>query len=114
MTSKRTTGWRSSSSSIGRTCGKSPIACSDRSPAATRQLARRARRRIRGVPVRDEVDIALQRELIDAFLAASRAGDFDALVNVLDRDVVFCADAGLDSARARGPIEGAEAVAERI
>jgi RNA polymerase sigma factor (sigma-70 family) len=85
-----------------------------KSPAATRQLASRARRRIRGVPVGDEVDIALQRELIDAFLAASRAGDFDALVNVLDRNVVFRADAGLDSARARGPIQGAEAVAERI
>src|SRR3954453_15355478 len=85
-----------------------------KSPAAARQLASRGRRRIRGAPLSDDVDIALQRELIDAFLAASRAGDFDALVAVLDRDVVFRADAGRESARARGPIEGAEAVAGRV
>jgi|GraSoiStandDraft_4_1057263.scaffolds.fasta_scaffold316178_2 RNA polymerase sigma factor (sigma-70 family) len=85
-----------------------------KSPTAARQLASRARRRIRGVPLSDDVDIAVQRELVDAFLAASRAGDFDALVAVLDRDVVFRADAGPESARARGPVEGAEAVARRV
>ncbi|MFL5928730.1 MAG: RNA polymerase sigma factor SigJ [Gaiellaceae bacterium] len=85
-----------------------------KSPAAARQLASRARRRIRGAPLSDDVDLTLQRELIDAFLAASRAGDFDALVAVLDHDVVFRADAGRGSARARGPIEGAEAVARRV
>jgi RNA polymerase sigma factor (sigma-70 family) len=85
-----------------------------KSPAAARQLASRARRRIRGAPLSEDVDIELQRELIDAFIAASRAGDFDALVKVLDREVVFRADAGRDSARARGPIQGAEAVARRV
>src|SRR6266576_2925045 len=85
-----------------------------KSPSAARQLASRARRRIRGAPLSEDVDIELQRELIDAFVTASRAGDFDALVKVLDRDVVFRADAGRDSARARGPIQGAEAVARRV
>ena len=85
-----------------------------KSPDATRQLASRARRRIRGAPLSDDVDLAVKRELIDAFLAASRAGDFDALVSILDRDVIFRADAGRESARARGPIEGAEAVAGRV
>jgi RNA polymerase sigma factor (sigma-70 family) len=85
-----------------------------KSPAGARQLASRARRRIRGAPLSEDVDIELQRELIDAFVTASRAGDFDALVKVLDRDVVFRADAGRDSARARGPIHGAEAVARRV
>jgi RNA polymerase sigma factor (sigma-70 family) len=85
-----------------------------KSPAGARQLASRARRRIRGAPLSEDVDIELQRELIDAFVAASRAGDFDALVKVLDRDVVFRADAGRDSARARGPIHGAAAVARRV
>lgn len=86
----------------------------DKSPAAARQLASRGRRRVRGAPLSNDVDLDVQRELVDAFLAASRAGDFDALVNVLDRDVVFRADAGLDSQRARPPIHGAEAVARRI
>jgi RNA polymerase sigma factor (sigma-70 family) len=85
-----------------------------KSPAGARQLASRARRRIRGAPLSEDVDIELQRELIDAFVTASRAGDFDALVKVLDRDVVFRADAGRDSARARGPIHGADAVARRV
>jgi RNA polymerase sigma factor (sigma-70 family) len=85
-----------------------------KSPAGARQLASRARRRMRGAPLSEDVDIELKRELIDAFVAASRAGDFDALVKVLDRDVVFRADAGRDSARARGPIHGAEAVARRV
>src|SRR5919201_1936173 len=59
----------------------------DRSPEAARQLASRARRRVRGVPAPD-VDRDRQRELVDAFLAAARAADFDALVAVLDPDVV--------------------------
>src|SRR5947207_7389306 len=85
-----------------------------RSPAAARQLASRARRRVRGAPLNEEADLAEQRELVDAFLAASRAGDFDGLIAVLDRDVVFRADSGPGSRRARPPIEGAEAVAERV
>ncbi len=61
----------------------------DRSPEAARQLASRARRRVRGAMPQPDADLARQREVVDAFLAASRAGDFDALVAVLDPDVVF-------------------------
>jgi RNA polymerase sigma-70 factor (ECF subfamily) len=65
----------------------------DRTPEATRQLASRARRRVRGAPEVD-ADLPRQRELVAAFLAAAREGDFDALVAVLDPDVVFRHDAG--------------------
>jgi len=85
-----------------------------RTPTAARQLASRGRRRVRGATLNEDIDLSTQRELVDAFLSASRAGDFDALVAVLDRDVVFRADTGPDSPRARGPIEGAEAVARRV
>ncbi len=85
-----------------------------RSPAAARQLASRGRRRVRGAPINEDVDLSEQRELVAAFLTASRAGDFDALVAVLDQDVVFRADAGAASSRARPPVEGAEAVARRV
>ena len=61
----------------------------ERSPEAARQLASRARRRVRGAPVPDAAETVRRRELVDAFLAASRAGDFDALVAVLHPDVVF-------------------------
>ena len=60
-----------------------------RSPAAARQLASRARRRVRGSASVPRADLARQRKVVDAFLAASRAGDFDALLAVLDPDVVF-------------------------
>jgi RNA polymerase sigma-70 factor, ECF subfamily len=86
----------------------------DRTPDATRQLASRARRRVRGAPLNEDADLAVQRELVAAFLAASRAGDFEALVAVLDRDVVFRADTGVRSSRARPPIQGAESVAKRV
>jgi RNA polymerase sigma-70 factor (ECF subfamily) len=86
----------------------------DRSPEATRQLASRARRRVRGVATRSDVDLRRQREIVDAFLAASRAGDFEALLEVLDPDVVFRADAGAASPQARGPINGGPAVARQI
>ena len=66
----------------------------DRSPAATRQLASRARRRVRGAAPAPDVDVARQREVVDAFLAAARDGDFDALVAILDPDVVLRADRG--------------------
>ena len=85
-----------------------------RSPDAARQLASRARRRVRGAPLNEEVGLARQRELVDAFLAASRAGDFEALVAVLDPDVVFRADTGPGSRLARPPVEGAEPVARRV
>jgi RNA polymerase sigma-70 factor (ECF subfamily) len=81
----------------------------DSTPDATRQMASRARRRVRGAPVAD-ADLTRQRELVDAFLAAARDGDFDALVSVLDPDVVFRHDAG-GGQRGQGPILGAEAVA---
>src|SRR3954452_23348082 len=64
----------------------------DRTPEATRQLASRARRRVRGAAPRPETDLDRQREIVDAFLAASRSGDFDALVQVLDPDVVLRID----------------------
>jgi RNA polymerase sigma-70 factor (ECF subfamily) len=65
-----------------------------RSPAATRQLASRARRRVKDAAPEPERDIVRQREVLDAFLAASRGGDFEALVAVLHPDVVLRADAG--------------------
>jgi RNA polymerase sigma factor (sigma-70 family) len=86
----------------------------ERSEAATRQLASRARRRVRGARPSSDVDLREQRRVIDAFLAASRAGDFEALLKVLDPDVVFRIDAGGVAPRARPPIQGAEAVAAQI
>src|SRR5258705_1583567 len=85
----------------------------DRTPAAARQLASRARRRVQGAPP-IEPDLPRQRELVDAFLAASREGDFEALVAVLDPDVVFYVDAGGAPPLARGPVVGAEAVARNV
>jgi len=64
----------------------------DRTPTAARKLASRARQRVRGAAPDPEPDIARQREVVDAFLAASRAGDFEGLVAVLDPDVVFRLD----------------------
>jgi RNA polymerase sigma factor (sigma-70 family) len=72
-----------------------------RSTPATRQLASRARRRVRGAEPNSDVDDARQRRVIDAFLAASREGDFDALLEVLDPNVVMRLDAG----RLRAPAE---------
>src|SRR5207302_2154745 len=59
----------------------------ERTPTAARQLASRARRRVRGAAPVPDPDLAQQRRVVDAFLAASRAGDFDALLEVLDPDV---------------------------
>ena len=82
-----------------------------RSPAAARQLASRARRRVRWAPAVPDVDLARQRELVDAFLAASRGGDFGALLEVLDPDVVLRADYG--AAGASRKVDGAAAVADQ-
>jgi RNA polymerase sigma factor (sigma-70 family) len=85
-----------------------------RTPVATRQLASRARRRVQGATPTPDSDLAEQREIVDAFLAASRAGDFDALVAVLDPDVVFRLDRGKVPADARGRsavLRGVEEVA---
>jgi RNA polymerase sigma factor (sigma-70 family) len=80
----------------------------DRTPEATRQLASRARRRVRGERAVPDADLDTQRRVVDAFLAASREGDFEALVEVLDPDVVLRADFG-PRAPAR-EVRGAEAV----
>jgi len=82
-----------------------------RSPAATRQLASRARRRVQGATPPSEPDLAEQRKVVDAFLAASRAGDFEGLIAVLDPEVVFRVDTATGD---RMPVEGAEAVARQI
>jgi RNA polymerase sigma-70 factor (ECF subfamily) len=66
----------------------------ERSPEATRQLASRARRRVRGAAPVPDADLTAQWEVVDAFLAAARQGNFDALVAVLDPDVVLRADGG--------------------
>jgi RNA polymerase sigma factor (sigma-70 family) len=82
-----------------------------RKPAAARQLASRARRRVRGGAPVPDADLAAQREVVDAFLAAARDGDFDALVAVLDPDVVLRADHGPMPTGAPREVRGAEAVA---
>ena len=74
----------------------------DRSPAAARQLASRARRRVRGAAPAPDADLARQRQVVDAFLAAARDGDFDALVAVLDPDVVLRVDRGAGARAPRG------------
>lgn len=86
----------------------------DRTPAATRQLASRARRRVQGRTLQEEVDRGRQREVVGAFLKAARAGDFEALLAVLDPDVVMRADTG--PAEVGGPsrlVLGAQAVARQ-
>jgi ketosteroid isomerase-like protein len=85
-----------------------------RSPAAARQLASRARRRVQGAAPAPDVDLARQREVVDAFLAAARNGDFDALVAVLDPEVVFRLDRGAMRPRTSREVRGAPAVAEQI
>jgi len=82
-----------------------------RTPAAARQLASRARRRVQGAPPPD-ADISRQRKIVDAFLAASRNGDFEGLLAVLDPDVVFHADQAAQRLGSLAEIRGAAAVAE--
>jgi RNA polymerase sigma factor (sigma-70 family) len=81
----------------------------DRSPETARQLASRARRRVQGESKVPDADLATQRRVVDAFLAASREGDFDRLVAVLDPDVVLRADFG--AAGESRFVRGARAVA---
>jgi RNA polymerase sigma-70 factor, ECF subfamily len=83
-----------------------------RTAAATRQLASRARRRVRGASPRVDPDRREQRRVVAAFLAAARAGDFDALVEVLDPDVVFRVDTGPRGDRP--PVTGAGDVARTV
>ncbi len=90
-----------------------------RSPTATRQLASRARRRVRRVETVPDAEISRQREIVGAFLAASRAGNFDALVALLDPDATFRADPEIVAAWSAaattslpGEFHGARAIAE--
>jgi RNA polymerase sigma factor (sigma-70 family) len=84
----------------------------DRSPVAARQLASRARRRVQGrVPVPD-ADLGRQREVVDAFFAAAREGDFDGLVAVLHPDAVLRADGGEERTRPTVMLRGARSIAE--
>lgn len=85
----------------------------DRSPSATRQLASRARRRVQGTETVTDVDVTGQREVVDAFLAAARGGDFNALVAVLDPDVVIRTDTVTTLPGGVNEIRGANLVAER-
>jgi hypothetical protein len=82
----------------------------ERTPAATRQLASRARRRVRGAPIPDAA-VKDQRTVVDAFYAAARAGDLERLVAILDPDVVVRADLGALNGGSR-EVRGARAVAE--
>ena len=84
-----------------------------RSPTAARQLASRARRRVQGEAHLPDADIATQREVVDAFLAASRDGDFDTRLAVLDPDVVLRIDGGALRAGLSREVRGARAVAEQ-
>ena len=87
----------------------------ERSPTAARQLASRARRRVRASAPSPDADLAVQHRVVKAFLAAARSGSFEALLAVLDPGVVFRMDAGGVEARgARPPITGAEAVAKEL
>ena len=83
----------------------------DRSPEAARQLASRARRRVQGAAAPD-TDVKRQREVVDAFLAASRGGDFDALLAVLHPDVVFRLDRGALPAGVSQVARGAGAISQ--
>jgi RNA polymerase sigma-70 factor (ECF subfamily) len=86
----------------------------ERSETATRQLASRARRRVQGAGQIQDADLSYQREVVDAFLAASRAGNFDALLAVLDPDVVFRHDRTSVPEGASREVRGAEAVARQF
>jgi RNA polymerase sigma factor (sigma-70 family) len=84
------------------------------SPAAARQLASRARRRVRGAAPAEDADLTAQRAVVEAFLAASREGDFAGLVEILHPDVVFRVDAGGRGPVARDPVTGADTVARQV
>jgi RNA polymerase sigma factor (sigma-70 family) len=85
----------------------------DRSPDAARQLASRARRRVRGGHAAPDADLAAQRKVVDAFFAAARDGDFEALLAVLDPDVVLRADVGAAFPGLPREVRGAQEVARQ-
>lgn len=84
-----------------------------RSPAAAKQLASRARHRVKGAEIPADPDLTRQREVVDAFFAAARRGDFDALVAVLHPDVLVRADTGPRHPEASLRIRGSAAVARQ-
>jgi RNA polymerase sigma factor (sigma-70 family) len=86
----------------------------DRNPAAARQLASRARRRVRSAGEPEAPNLAQQRRVVDAFLAASRDGDFDALLAVLDPDVVFRGEGGTTGPPVPSELVGSERVARLV
>jgi RNA polymerase sigma factor (sigma-70 family) len=86
----------------------------ERTPAATRQLASRARRRVRGAAPVPDPDVGRQRQVVDAFLAAARGGDFEALVSVLDPEVVLRVDRGALAGARPGDVRGVAAVMEQV
>jgi RNA polymerase sigma factor (sigma-70 family) len=85
----------------------------DRSPEAARQLASRARRRVRREHTVSDTDVETQRGIAEAFVAAAREGDFEALLELLDPDVVLRVDRGPVPARVPREFRGAEAIASR-
>ena len=85
----------------------------DRSPEAARQLASRARRRVQGEKAIPDADLNTQREVVDAFVAAARDGDFEALLEVLDPDVVLRADRGAVAIGSARVVRGAAKVARQ-
>ena len=86
----------------------------ERSETATRQLASRARRRVRGEAMVKDADLPASRKVIDAFLAASRAGDFNALLTVLDPEIVFRIDGATSPKGIAREVRGAQAVARQF
>ena len=84
-----------------------------RSPDAARQLASRARRRVQGAPTTPDASVPAQRTVVDAFFAAAREGNFDALLTVLDPDVILRSDGGDARPSTTVEVHGARAVAER-
>jgi RNA polymerase sigma-70 factor (ECF subfamily) len=85
----------------------------ERSPATTRQIASRARRRVRGQAPAPDPDLARQRRAVDAFFAAAHEGDFDALVAVLAPDVVLRSDGGAGRPRLTVTVSGSRTIAEQ-
>jgi RNA polymerase sigma-70 factor (ECF subfamily) len=83
-----------------------------RSPETARQLASRARRRVQGASPPSEADVARPRAVVEAFLAASRGGDFARLLSLLDPDIVLRADEAAVATGAQPEVSGAQAVAE--
>src|SRR5438034_5274282 len=83
----------------------------DRTPTAARQLASRARRRVQAARAEPDAHLEVQERVVDAFLAAARKGDFEALLTLLDPDVVLRTDGGGEGPLARPPVRGAAEVA---